>query len=232
MSLLDYLFPKKCVNCKKFGSYICPSCFSYIAFLEHGTCVICQRQAIYGITHPGCKTKYSIEGVLSSVVYTGVVKKLIYTFKYPPYLTTLQGLLIDLFYEGMIQKEPFMKLISQKALFIPIPLHVTKYRKRGYNQAKILAAGLGKKLSIPVVDGLDRIKNTKTQVGLSQTERQENIKEAFAIKEQLMHQLQEYRTIFLVDDVSTSGSTMKEAAKLLKKAGIETVWGITLAHGQ
>lgn len=232
MSLLDIFFPKKCVSCRRFGAYVCAVCFSYISFIEHGTCVVCQRQAIYGVTHPGCKTKYTLDGVFSSVVYTSVVKKLIYTFKYSPHLTDNKQLLIDLFYEGLIQKEAFMHLLSVQTLLMPIPLHTSKQRKRGYNQSFLLARGLSDKFSLPVSEYLERIKNTKTQVTLSQAERHENIKDAFAMKKQFLSQVQPYKQVMLVDDVVTSGATLKEAAKVLKKAGVEKVWGITLAHGK
>ena len=231
MGFLDFLFPKYCINCRKFGSYLCATCFSYISFVEQGTCVVCQKQAIFSYTHPICTNKYTIDGVFSSVVYTGVVKKLVYTFKYKPYLTQLTGLLTDLFYEGLIQKEPFMKQVSSSSILVPIPLHPTRFRNRGYNQSKLLAEGLEKKFGIKMVDGLERVKKTKTQVGLTQTERQENIKDAFVLKKQVVLPFKNQKQVFLVDDVSTSGATLREAAKVLKKAGVAKVWGITLAHG-
>jgi len=78
---------------------------------------------------------------------------------------------------------------------------------------------------------LERVKKTKTQVGLTQTERQENIKDAFVLKKQVVLPFKNQKQVFLVDDVSTSGATLREAAKVLKKAGVAKVWGITLAHG-
>lgn len=134
-------------------------------------------------------------------------------------------------YEGLIQKEMFYQLLQKESVFVPIPLYHLKHKKRGYNQAKLLAEGLGKKLDIKVIDPFLRVKNTKTQVGLSQTERKENIKDAFSIKKEYQEKIKNYTQIFLVDDVATSGSTLKEAAVLLKKSGAEKVWGITLAHG-
>lgn len=232
MSLLDFLFPKYCVQCKKIGSYLCTSCFSYVTFAEAGFCTVCQKAAIGGLTHPICKNTLTIDGVFSSLVYTGVVKKLVYQFKYKPYLTSLKPLLTDFFYEGLIQKERFYELIQQPALFVPIPLHDSKFRKRGYNQSQLLAKGLGQKLDIKVWDCLERIKSTKTQVGLTQKDRAENIKGAFGLKKTFVTKIKKYNQIFLIDDVVTSGATLKEAAKVLKKAGVENVWGITLAHGQ
>ena len=232
MSLFDFLYPKRCVQCKKIGSYVCSQCFIYISFLEHMVCVVCQRQAIGGVTHPVCRTRYGIDGVFSSLVYKGVVKKLVYTFKYPPYLTDLESLLSDLFYEGIIQKEQLYDLLKTPSILIPIPLFKKKLRKRGYNQAQILAEGIGKKFGLPVVDGLSRVKETKTQVGLSKEVRQENIVNAFAIKSEHLEEICSVTQVFLVDDVATSGATLREAAKVLKKSGVANVWGLTLAHGE
>ena len=195
-------------------------------------CTVCQKQAIGGLTHPVCKTKYCIDGVFPSLVYKGVVKKLVYVFKYPPYLTDLQTQLIDLFYEGIIQKEQFFSLLQEPSVFIPIPLHEGKFKKRGYNQAKLLAEGLAKRFDVSVVDCLKRVKSTKTQVGLTKEERRKNIEQAFALQGTVSEPLQKYQQVFLVDDVVTSGATLQEAAKVLKKAGFTKVWGITLAHGE
>lgn len=232
MSLLDFIFPKRCVNCRKIGAYICTNCFAYISFNETGTCIVCQRQAIGGLTHPVCRGKYTPDGVFSSLVYKGVVKKLVYKFKYNPNLTDLKSVLGDLFYEGLIQKEAFYKLSGQESVLVPIPLYKGKRRKRGYNQSYILAKGLSKRLNIEVIDCLERIRDTKTQVGLKKEEREGNIKGAFTVKKEHAPKVSGFKQVFLVDDVVTSGATIKEAAKVLKKAGVVKVFGITLAHGQ
>ena len=231
VSLLDFLYPKRCVACKKFGSYVCAACFSYITFIDHMVCCVCQRQAMGGYTHPVCKTKYTIDGIYSSLVYKGVVKKLVYTFKYPPYLTNLQTLLGELFFEGIIQKEPFYKLLTEPSVFVPIPLHAKKLRKRGYNQAELLAKALTEYFGAPVVNYLMRAKETKTQVGLQKEERLANISGAFSLAPQF-ETIEPTVQVFLIDDVATSGATMREAAKVLKKAGVAKVWGLTLAHGE
>ena len=231
MGVLDILFPKYCIQCKAFGSYLCPTCFTYVSFTDTGFCVVCQGQAIGGITHPRCRGRYVIDGVFSSLKYAGVVKKLIYQCKYPPYIRNLQSLLTDFFYEGIIQKEHVYPLLQQSSVFVPIPLHASKLRKRGYNQAQLLAESLGKRFFVPAVDGLERVRKTHTQVGLSQKERQENIKDAFKLKKKSIDVLVGIENIFLIDDVVTSGATLKEAAKVLKRAGVGRVWGLTLAHG-
>lgn len=201
-------------------------------FADTMVCTVCQRQAMGGVTHPVCKTRYGIDGVFPSLVYKGVVKKFVYVFKYSPYLRDLQEQLVDLFYEGIIQKEQFFPLLNESFIFIPIPLHARKFRKRGYNQSMLLAQGLAKRFDVTVVDCLKRIKHTNTQVGLTKEDRQKNIVGAFELKRDVSELIKNYPTIFLIDDVVTSGATLREAAKVLKKAGCKMVWGLTLAHGE
>src|SRR6266705_6000285 len=110
MSLLDLLFPKYCVGCRALGSYLCANCFTSISFLDHDICVACQTPAFGGLTHPRCVKRYEIDGVFASLAYKGVVKRLVYQFKYKPHITHLKSELVDLFYEGLIQKEICYKL--------------------------------------------------------------------------------------------------------------------------
>ena len=202
-----------------------------MSFTESGFCAVCQRAAIGGLRHPACKTSVTIDGVFSTLVYKNVVKRLVYQFKYRPYLRNLEGLLTEFFYEGLIQKELFYPLLKKENILVPIPLHSTRKKQRGYNQAQLLANGLSRKFDLPVREILSRVRNTKTQVNLSQKERLENIKGAFAITNALMD-VKKIPYVLLVDDVTTSGATLKEAAKVLKKAGVRKVWGLTLAHGE
>lgn len=230
MGILDFIFPKKCVGCSKFGDYICPDCFVQITFDVELICLVCNRSAIDGITHPSCSGKYTIDGTISSIVFKGIVKRLIYNFKYKPYLSGLERILSDLFYEGLIQSEQFHRILKTESGLIPIPLHRKKLRERGYNQAEILAINLGKRFDVPVIDILKRVKITQTQVILKREDRKENIKGAFALtKSELLNIKPE---VILVDDVITSGATMLEAANVLKRAGVKRVWGIALAHGK
>src|SRR3989304_1245485 len=103
MNLLDILFPKRCVNCKKAGDYVCQNCFIYISFDTKSLCLICNS-----LTHPVCKRKYSIDGCFSAISYNKIAKKLISNFKYKPYLTDLKIFLSELFVESIIQNENFM----------------------------------------------------------------------------------------------------------------------------
>lgn len=230
MGVLDLLFPKQCVGCRRFGSFLCADCFTTISFAPYDICLVCNRPSLDSLTHPGCKSRYTIDGAFASLVYTGTVKKLLYTFKYKPYLTGLQGTLISLFYEGLIQKETFYRVLSG-AVLVPVPLFPAKLRSRGYNQAGILSQGLAEKFGLQSKPALQRIRNTPSQYRLSRPERQKNIKDAFGLVEKSSAIIKE-KTILLADDVLTSGSTLSEAAKVLKRGGAKRVFGLALAHGQ
>jgi len=229
MGLIDLIFPKKCVVCKKHGSYLCENCFTFLSFDPKSLCLLCNNPTFNNLTHPRCKRKYAIDGCFSAISYNKTTQKLIYNFKYKPYLTDLKYVLVDLFYESIIQNEQFQNQIKKGDwVFVPVPLSAAKLRKRGYNLAEILAKELSKKFNFPVQNILERTKETKTQVGLSNLQRRLNIKEAFVVKNQKFKL--KNQNIFLVDDVVTTGSTLLEAAKILKKAGAQKVFGLTLAR--
>lgn len=250
MGLLDILFPKRCVRCKRVGDYICADCFARISFDTRLICLVCGKNAIEGLTHPTCLGKYTIDGAFCAVVYKDIVRKLLYQLKYKPYLTDLQPTLIDLMYESLIQQPAFMHALTTASVFVPIPLSKKRLRQRGYNQAALLAKGLSQKFGLEVVQGLERAKDTKPQYGLSREERGENIKGAFELHPKVnmqytndvrhpelesgsrFRQAQITKTVFLVDDILTTGSTLYEAAKVLKKHGFSKVWGVTFAREQ
>lgn len=231
MGILDFIFPKYCVNCRKLGSYLCANCLTYISFDTEEICVVCNRPAINGLTHPGCFGKYTINGVFSAISYKGAAKKLIYNFKYNPFLADLKNVLVDLFYENLIQQEAFYSICknSKSLILTPIPLHSSKLRSRGYNQAEILAIALAQKLGFPTFNFLKRVKKTSSLAGLTQKIRKENIKGAFEAEKDKKEMLKN-ATIFLVDDIFTTGATLNEAAKMLKKSGAKAVYGLALAR--
>lgn len=232
VGILDFLFPKYCVNCRKIGDYICSNCFSFLSFDVEIICLVCNKGSIDGLTHPGCKSKYAIDGAFCGVAYKGIVKKLIYNFKYKPYLADLKKSLVELFYESIIQQEIFQKTYGSPpaggAILVPIPLHSKRLRQRGYNHAKLLADGLSQSLNLKLLEALQRTKETKSQFGLTLKERKENIKNAFTVRPNIL--ISQYPNIFLVDDILTTGSTLLEAARILKKNGARRVWGLTLAR--
>ena len=195
-------------------------------------CLVCNKPSINGLTHPGCVGKYTIDGAFAAISYKGVAKKLIYSFKYKPYLSDLKNSLVDLFYESLIQNEVFMQTIEQfnngTMVLVPIPLHKKRLKNRGYNHAQILAEGLSERLNLKVLNVLERVKETKSQFGLNLEKRKENIAGAFSLAPNIP--VSQYPSIFLVDDILTTGSTLLEAARVLKRSGARRVWALALAR--
>ncbi|EKD65460.1 MAG: phosphoribosyltransferase [uncultured bacterium] len=230
MGILDFLFPKYCVCCRKIGDYLCGDCFALLSFDTSYVCLVCNKHSFDGLTHPVCVGRYTIDGAFSSISYNKTAKKLLYAFKYKPYVSNLKDLLIDFFYEGVLQNEQVNTVLQSYPQLVPIPLHSSKLKNRGYNQSFILAKGLGEKLGLEVKDILIRVKKTKSQFGLAREKRIENISNAFGVKDE-SKDLIKGEAFFLIDDVLTSGSTLLEAARILKRNGAKKVFGLTLARG-
>jgi len=171
----------------------------------------------------------SIDGVAASVVYKGIMKRLVYQFKYEPYVYRLDTVLGNLLYEGVIQNEIFSPLLHRKIIISYIPVSYKRMRKRGYDHAQKLAQKFSHISTTPLLPTLLRIKDTKPQFRLSRSERNMNIKNAFEIDKSVKSKIQG-KTIVLIDDLVTSFATLRECAKVLKRNGAKTVWGAVLAR--
>ncbi len=229
MTFLDLFFPKTCVICHRFGGYLCTDCFAKVSFDVKMICTICNQPSIDGLTHPSCKGKNIIDGVFCGVSYKHVVNQLIYAFKYEPYVRDLAKTLAELMYESLVQKEVIGSLLTEKnGILVPIPLHRRKLNRRGYNQSELLAKKFALLSGMPVLRVLDRVQSTKPQFGLSKEERKKNMRDVFALKKKLDGR----KTVFLIDDVMTTGATLLEAARALKRNGVREVYGLCLAREQ
>ena len=112
---------------------------------------------------------------------------------------------------------------------IPVPLHRSRQRKRGYNQAQILAEEIGKKLEIPVKkDVVKRIQKTRPQKELGSRERIQNLKGAFGVSRSWIPK----KCVLVIDDIYTTGNTIHRVAEVLKKAGVQKVYFLTISIGQ
>jgi competence protein ComFC len=221
--ILDLLFPKYCVGCKKIGSYLCPNCERKLELITVQNCPVCGRKSLTGTTHKFCKNKYSLDGSTSIFNYKFPIKEAIHQIKY-----RLCKDEIKTFVDLMINYLP--KQFPKFEYIVPIPLHSKKLKERGFNQSEEIAKILSQNLSIPLaVNNLIRTKYTAPQFNLKSQERLNNIKNAFTVKnpEKIFH-----NKILLIDDVATTFSTLNEAASVLKKSGASFVWSLTLAHGK
>ncbi|MDP3998343.1 MAG: ComF family protein [bacterium] len=227
MNLLDFIFPKRCVSCGSFGRYLCSDCTAEIKFIEAPICPVCERPAIGGAAHPGCRTRYSLDGLISVCIYEGPVKMAIKRLKYKPWTTDLGKILADLAF-SYLQNAPINYLIKAKPTVAPVPLHHDRERYRGFNQSEVLGRLLAGKLNLEVTANvLIRHKKTKTQAELKGRERLENIRGAFALSRPYTPTRP---FVLLIDDVWTTGATLKACCDVLKRAGVKKVWALVLAR--
>jgi ComF family protein len=110
---------------------------------------------------------------------------------------------------------------------VSIPLHRRRLAERGFNQSELLAHSIARRLGLPVNTGLMRLKNNPPQVELSSAARRKNMAGVFAWRGDSL----KGQTVLLVDDVATTGTTLDEAARVLRKAGARIIWGAVVAKG-
>ncbi|OGG05570.1 hypothetical protein A2872_00210 [Candidatus Gottesmanbacteria bacterium RIFCSPHIGHO2_01_FULL_42_12] len=203
--LQDFLFPQEKIDVDN------------LTLVFPQVCPVCGRASWEGLTHPRCRTKYQLDGLYTIYRYKGQVRRILSQAKFNPF--TFSN------YEVLMENKIVFPKWCQGAL-VPIPLHPIKLRLRGFNQAEIIAKILGKKLGLPVVTNILKRKiYTRPQKKLNKKERLENIVQAFTV----CKPAPKLNTIILVDDIWTTGATLRVCGKLLKITGVKTVFAVTLA---
>lgn len=223
--LLDVFFPKFCVGCEKYGNYVCEDCVKEIEIIKTSTCPDCGKISPLGKFCPNCKKKLNIvlSGIIVAANYdVGPTREMIHHLKYSGF-TELSDLLGELIVQRLS-----VESLSDDVILAPVPLHINKQTKRGFNQAELIAQYVSNRTKIPCKNALVRVKQTESQVGLSGDERRSNLEGAFQCNKK---SAVSGKTILLVDDVTTTYSTLNECAKEFKSAGAKKVFGLVVAKG-
>ncbi len=234
--LIDMLYPVRCPVCEEIPvpgeQRICRACKEKLQVVREPRCKKCSKPIEYEEQEycSDCERKdfHYIRGY-SLWIYDAVMKKSISDYKYRSKKENA------VFYVGELVRYygPAIQKLAPDAL-IPVPLHKSKYRERGYNQADILARGIGRSLRLPVVSHL-LIRNKKTlpQKQLNDKERRKNLQEAFAYNRRAADRFgRKLSRILLVDDIYTTGSTMEACANILTGNGVREVYFLTLCIGK
>lgn len=217
--VLEILFPPICLNCRSYlqdietrQNLLCHSCFSSIKIYSN---------IFYPDSHTSLLAVSSYEN--------SALRELLHYFKYNGFLGA-QAPLEKLIMKWLTTNSLLTThLPPPTSCLIPIPLHKSRLRKRGFNQAELIAKILGKHLNLPVENLLERTRDTKSQIGMkSAKKRQENVKNSISVREK-RGSLPQYQNVILVDDIYTSGSTMTEATRALRKAGIKNITAFVIA---
>ncbi|MDD2732332.1 MAG: ComF family protein [Desulfuromonadaceae bacterium] len=231
-ALLDVILPPICHICHSFipnadTLHICQTCHDHLPLVSSPLCSRCGIPFIGAGDDHRCSAcsiqPPHFDAARAHFLYEGPIRDLIHAFKYNRH-TYLRFPLALLALEGVsgVPTDHNLNLI------VPVPLHRSRLRQRGFNQAVLLGNILSHRLALPMVpDALARTRATEPQIELSAAERRVNVKGAFSVKKP---ERVEGKRILLLDDVMTTGSTMDECAKELKKAGADVVIAITIAR--
>ena len=229
--LINLILPARGLNCGKIindDSALCVDCVKNINFITSPYCKKCGRP----LEHNVCEDLFCSDCLRnekqsyfklnrSAVIYDEFSKKIILDFKFASHIENKKLLANWLYLAGTD--------IWQKNcdVIIPVPMHFTRFFRRRYNQSAIVAKELSKLCKIDVAfDILKKEKYTKPQIACSQKQRLKNLKGAFNVK---YPDKIKGKRIVLIDDVYTTGSTLRECAKVLIKAGAKSVDTLTIA---
>lgn len=226
----DLLFPARCPVCDKvvpqWDRGICCECLKNIRYVEPPRCLKCGKHIEEETEEycPDCEKRPHFYKQGRALFYYKDIAKAIYRYKYKGRKAYAQVFGREMcYYLG-----DYIKSLQADAI-IPVPLFKRKARRRGYNQATLLARILGEELGIPVEEKLVvRNKNTRPLKLLNPEERLNNLKKAFILMENGV----KLKRVIIIDDIYTTGSTIDALAELLIKRGIEEVYFVTLAIGE
>ncbi len=219
-ALSDLFYPERCVGCEKRASdVLCRGCFEALPMVGRPFCARCgMPTAFEAFVCDGCKgTDFAFESARAPLRYEGVGKGIVHALKYRGYTKVVERLAAPLMAEALAGEGPYEAVV-------PVPLHPSRRRKRGFNQAELLARGVARPLGAPVVGALRAVRRTRDQVELSAAERRANVAGAFSAEGRLRGR------VLLVDDVFTTGATMSACAGALLEAGAGEVRAVSLCR--
>jgi competence protein ComFC len=223
-AILNLIFPVQCVIChdrveeRRFGA-ACPECWGRLTPLTPPFCPVCGMPAP-AIEGPcgACRLgdDHAFDFGRSALLFDDNCRELIHHFKYSDRVSLAKPF-------GEILKVCLDQAPFTADVILPVPLHRSRRRQRGFNQAELLAEQLHRPVNPHI---LRRRKNTKTQTGLTRPQRAANLGGAFEVR----GPGKPPASVIVVDDVYTTGSTLNEISKTLKRAGVQRVEVLTLAR--
>ncbi len=200
---LDLIFPPRCVHCKRNGAVWCLDCQSNVTAapnVEHET------------------GNSPLNGRRTSALFEGSVRSAIHGLKYEHLRRLAEPL-------GTRLAATLALTGWQPTLCIAVPLHAERLAERGYNQSALLAIHVARLHRIKFdADAIQRVRSTRPQVGLNYADRQSNMANAFSASESVRGQ-----SVVIIDDVCTTGATLRACASALRGAGADCIWALTVA---
>lgn len=222
--VLDVVFPPECTACGREGAWVCSSCRRGLATHQNAQCPACGKPSWRGFFCVDCRADSYLSQCIAAFHYSDKrAARMVQTLKYG-FVTksapSLASCMVRAWkeYGGAV-----------RGLCIPIPLHCSRMKERGFNQAELLARGCSQEIGYTFRDDvLIRTRATPPQAELSREDRKSNIRDAFLC---VQPSVVRDTDVVLIDDVYTTCATLQEAARVLKECGAVQVRALTFAHG-
>lgn len=228
--MLDLLYPRWCVVCDEIvdrpGEAVCSGCRSKIIYIKEPCCMKCGKQLKKEEQEycGDCGRMKHIYTQGTALYDYGSMADSIFRFKYAGRMEYGSFYGSELYHKRV----RWLTAIHPDAL-IPVPVHPSRKRSRGYNQAELIARKLSELSGIPMEASLiRRVKRTRPLKGLSHSERQNNLKRAFKISINDV----KLNTIVIIDDIYTTGATIDSMARTLREKGVKQIYFMALAIGR
>lgn len=231
--VVNALLPPACPICGKPAPFIggkradiCQECMERVRYVKEPVCLKCGKPVQDNETEycMDCSRHAHVYDQACAVYeYSKDIKNSIYRFKYHNKQEYAR-----IYAKQMSQKCKGMIRMWTPDVIIPVPIHITKLKMRGFNQAGLIAGELGKLTGIPVdEDSLVRVVRTEPMKELNNAQRVKNLQNAFQADKKVV----KYRKVLIVDDIYTTGATFDACATVLKHAGVQKVYGVSLCVG-
>jgi competence protein ComFC len=218
-ALADMFYPECCVGCgRRSSDVLCRVCFEALPRVGGPVCGRCGLPTAFAtFVCEQCKNvDFGFESARAPLRYEGVGKEIVHALKYRGYKKVV----------GKLASPLMLQVVGDERFdaVVPVPLHRSRLRKRGFNQAGLLARGVAEKINAPVSDKLKFVRSTRDQVELSAAQRRANVAGAYRASAPLRGK------VLLVDDVFTTGATMSACATTLLRAGAREVHALSLCR--
>lgn len=224
--LLDLLFPPRCVACGRAGQLLCDTCAQRVAPVPAPYCPRCGQPQSNDHICPSCTSLQSNPLTLARAcaIFQSPLREAIHALKYenmPQLAPSLTRYLHAGYAHHLVSS-----IHTPVSAILPVPLHANRQHQRGYNQSALLARHFTLRTGIPLrEDWIVRTRDTEPQVGKNYRERQHNVADSFTATVPLAGM-----TLLLIDDVYTTGATLRACASALRAAGAQEVYALTLAR--
>jgi len=227
--VLDFFLPRLCLFCggvvaEEAAAAVCPDCAGKIEWVESPVCSCCglifpSREGEDRLCGP-CQTEPPpFARARAAAVYEGPVADAVKRFKFARQMAYLPVM------QHWLRQARCRELAEAADLLLPVPLHRRRLQHRGFNQALLLARAFPE--AVVGRETLARVRHTAPQVGLNPKERRDNVHRAFAVPRP---EAVKGKNVLLVDDLYTTGATVRECARVLRRAGAKRVEVLTVAR--